>query len=139
MLVAYVAHEARTHRPASDGASTRAHLEAAAAKGNVDAMKALHGPAFPDAVAYLYRWFGELSASRPEGMAGIAPLTYAQIESWSRLTGQCPEPHEVSALLEIDLAYRVAMRGDESTSAAVAPSPTPAEAWPVKKLGGGHG
>jgi hypothetical protein len=39
-------------------------------------------------------------------MNGPAPLSYATIESWSRLTGTKVEPHEVEALITLDSVMR---------------------------------
>lgn len=39
-------------------------------------------------------------------MAGVNPLSYAEIMAWSELTGADPRPHEVAALIEIDAVLR---------------------------------
>lgn len=103
-----VAHEAELSRPTKDGASARAYVEAAAKRGNADAIAKLSGPAFPESVRYLYEWFGELSASRSEGMHGPAPITHLGIKAWADLTDQHPQPHEVKGLLMLDAAWRLA-------------------------------
>lgn len=33
-------------------------------------------------------------------------LTYTEIQAWANLTGRRPHPHEVDALLRLDLATR---------------------------------
>lgn len=39
-------------------------------------------------------------------MDGLAPLSYTTIADWARLTGRRPLPHEVQALLQLDLVMR---------------------------------
>lgn len=105
----------------------RDHLEAAARNGNQTAIATLDGPPIPDAVAYLWGWYAELAAGRGEGLAGAAPITYADIEAWARLLDRRPSPHEVSALLELDRAVRhPAPEADEDeVSRPETPWPTP--------------
>ena len=85
-----------------DGGSTRAHLEAAAKKGNAVAIAKLAGPPYPAHLGYLWEWATELAGSRRYGMNGAEPIGYVEIEAWARLTDTRPFPHEVAALLAID-------------------------------------
>lgn len=66
----------------------------------------LTGPEMPEQLEYLWGWFCELSAGRGEGMSGAAPLTYASIDAWSRLTDTAIAPHEVRAIFELDVVTR---------------------------------
>ena len=40
---------------------------------------------------------------------GIQALTYAEIAAWAALTDRRPAPHEVDALLDLDVTVRVAV------------------------------
>lgn len=63
-------------------------------------------------------------------MDGAAPLSYATIEAWSRLTDTRVEPHEVDALLMLDAAIR---HSEEPKEDAQEAAPRQTEAWPTKK------
>lgn len=58
----------------------------------------------PQAIAYLLDWFSALSSRRTVGMAAN-PISYAEIEAWSRLTDTRPTPWEVSILVRLDDAF----------------------------------
>lgn len=99
--------EARLRRPVKDGAgSQRDHLEALASQRVPAAIAALEGPPYPEELRYLHEWFLELDSARGEGMMGLAPLTYPQVDAWARLQDRRPRPHEVRALFRLDLASR---------------------------------
>lgn len=66
----------------------------------------LHGPPFPAGLEVLWTWFNELRATRSVGMGGLEPLTYREVDAWARLTDRRPKPHEVQALMRLDLATR---------------------------------
>lgn len=55
----------------------------------------------PAAIAYLLDWFHDLAGRRTVGMAPN-PITYADIEAWSRLTDTKPTPWQVSVLVRLD-------------------------------------
>lgn len=69
---------------------------------------ALTGPAMPESMEYLWRWYTELAQGKSEGMLGVGPLTWVDIDAWARHMQRSPEPHEVEALFRIDLTVRVA-------------------------------
>jgi hypothetical protein len=81
-------------------------LERFARRGVAEAIQALEGPEFPDALGYLWEWFLELDACRIIGMSGPQPITYMDVLSWSWLTERDIEPHEARAVLELDRAMR---------------------------------
>lgn len=60
----------------------------------------------PDALAYLWEWFIELSAARGASMSGLAAITYRDVEAWSRLTGRVLDQLELSAIMHLDVAFR---------------------------------
>lgn len=61
----------------------------------------------PSATAYLWSWFHELSSQRQSGMNGPLPLTYQEIEAWSKLSRIRLAPWEVSVLRRLDAAWMV--------------------------------
>lgn len=93
-------------QPQADGVAYRKHLQVAAKRGLESAIKKLEGPDVPYALLYLWEYFAELDMARGEGFNGAAPLTYATIDAWSRLLDHKVQPHEVQALLSLDLAFR---------------------------------
>lgn len=56
----------------------------------------------PEELRYLWHWFIELHNSRGAGLAGLDPISYSEIEAWSRLTGNEPETWEIQAIKRID-------------------------------------
>ena len=115
---------------AADGSGYRATLELSAARGNAEARRALQEPECPEPVQYLVEWAYQLVGRSGEGMNGVAPLSYACVDAWSRLTGIEPTPDEVAALLVLDHA----IRHPEPTPVVVR-DVVPAPAWPEKSNG----
>jgi hypothetical protein len=111
-LLAYVRHEARLDARQKDGATLRAHLEASA-RANGRPHHLLRGRPFPVSLSYLHTWWLELARVRGASMAGIAPITYLDVDAWSRQTDQSPLPHEVDAIIAIDAEWRVAVSADD--------------------------
>lgn len=54
---------------------------------------------------HLWLWFWRLSARRQRGEGGPQALTYAEVDSWSRLTCTKVGPEEVDILMDMDQAY----------------------------------
>jgi hypothetical protein len=98
------------------GETTRAHLEAVATrmKGAAaeDARAKLTPPPMPPELAYLWEWWIELHAARPESAHGIAPFTYGELAAWSRLTGVEPTAWETATLLTLDRVYRTTIQAE---------------------------
>jgi hypothetical protein len=76
---------------------------AAAAKGNATALAALEGPPFPDALGGVWDIFQRLDAMRAVGFNGPERFTPTHIADGARLFGWTLEPHEVEALVALDL------------------------------------
>jgi hypothetical protein len=94
------------NQPVATGGVLRDHLEVAAGYGNTVAQAMLKGPECPPAFEYLWIWYMELRVGAGEGLNGIAPLTWTEVESWSHLTRTLPYPHEIKALFQLDLVAR---------------------------------
>ena len=124
-------YEVQLSRKAPDGSDQRAHWEAAARRGNQDAIDRLTEPPFPEELRYLWDWSRELAGrSGTTGMGDFAPLSFSTIVDWATLMDVQPTPLEVDALLLIDAAMRY--RGDDEPAEPVEKPPV---AWPEKKVG----
>lgn len=78
----------------------------------VKARTDLDGPPAPLALDYLLAWSWELYGRSGVSMDGLATLTFTTIRDWAILTDRDVEPHEVQALLLIDLTRRHPPKGD---------------------------
>lgn len=67
----------------------------------------LEGPEVSRPVAYLWGWYMELARVAHVNQAGPQPIGYTEIDAWARLTARNPLPHEVEALVRLDMALRV--------------------------------
>jgi len=59
----------------------------------------------PENYRHCWSWFGELSRTRSSNGFGQNPISYAEIDAWSRLTNIELTPLEVSAIMRLDSAY----------------------------------
>ncbi len=111
-LCDHVAHQARLDRPDDKGFAERVHLvqrverltrvHGADHPQTLRAQAELDGPDAPPALGYLLDWHHELYGRSGVTMDGLAPLSFATVDSWARLTDRAPLPHEVDALLVLD-------------------------------------
>jgi len=98
--------------------------------GNKDAQRELDEvPSFPEELAYLVDWCYSLYGRSGIGFSGVAPLTYATIESWARLNDRQIEPYEVSALLVLDGVLNNPEVGEETPEKPVKQE----RGWPTRK------
>lgn len=102
-MIAYARHVAQLRQPAKDGASRRAHLEAAAARGHARAIELLAEPPFPEPLRPLWEIFERLDSMREVGVNGLCRFTPMHIDASRRLFGWTLAPHEVEALVMLDL------------------------------------
>lgn len=65
----------------------------------------LLGPQLPSLVSHIWSAFLMLSAGRQTAMGGMNPLSYGEIEAWSRLSGVTLEPWELDAIKLLDAEY----------------------------------
>ena len=94
--------------PDENGISLREHLEEVERQTG-HTPKELQGPSFPDLLGHVWFAFLSLSPNRGQGMSGVLPLTYQEIDSWMKVTGNCLAPHEVTILKRLDNVYRRVM------------------------------
>lgn len=72
---------------------------------------------------YLWEWFWTLCRRRG---GNRDPLTYSEIDAWSRLTGETVDPAEVKAIMRLDDAFLAAMRQGDADEAARKTATAPA-------------
>lgn len=87
------------------GASVSDHYAALEKKGRKVRPK---GPTIPPEAVYLWNHFTLLHAARTGGGMGPNPITYADLDAYSRLTGAGLEAWEVGAIRALDDAYLAA-------------------------------
>lgn len=104
----YAAQVATMSTPDEKGFAQRDHLRGLVRRGVATEAqrRLLAGPEFPESLAYLWEWHGELARTRTMGMNGPDPLTYPTIDAWARLTDREPTPDDVDALLQLDSIAR---------------------------------
>lgn len=56
-------------------------------------------PEFPFALVHLWNWFNELMAGSGEG------IRWRDLQAWSEMTGNQPEPWETAALMRLSSTY----------------------------------
>lgn len=67
-------------------------------------------------------------------MAGLAPLSHAEVGAWARLTDTRPEPWEVAALMTLDAALRWRPEDEEERpEPEQRAAPKVERAWPQKR------
>lgn len=94
--------------PQADGRPLRAHLTAAVSQGALPPAT-LDPPPLPPPCTRAWRWWTELSSSRPASGFGLSPLAFGEVAAWARLTGERPTPIEVRAIMAADAAWRQAV------------------------------
>jgi hypothetical protein len=80
------------------------------------------GPEVPIAGRRVWSIFLELNATRASGM-GPSPISYGEIEAWSRLRREPVRPFEVTMLRALDRAYLEAARADKDPAPKISKRP----------------
>lgn len=63
-------------------------------------------PEYPEELDYLLGWARALHGRSGISEAGIAPLSYIEVDAFARRTRTDIEPYEVDALMALDAAMR---------------------------------
>lgn len=61
----------------------------------------------PGSLAHVWEWFTELSNARGAGAFSLNPISFQDIESWARLTGNQLTSFEVQLLRRLDEVFLV--------------------------------
>lgn len=102
--MAYAAHDFNLNKRDSKGVSLREkleHIEETTGKR----PRELDGPGFPESGAYLWNWFSELSNSRGSSGFGPNPISFLEIDAWSRMMHTKIWPHEIKIIQALDRVY----------------------------------
>lgn len=86
-------------RPKGSNVTLRDHLQQVYKQTGVKPAQLAEQPEKPEELEYLYNWFLEL-------VDYSAPLTYQEIESWSRLTCVDLKAWETQVLKNLERIYR---------------------------------
>lgn len=98
-------------RQQPDGATLRAHLQAAHAAGAPLDARLASTP--PPAARALWHAFVELAGARPAGM-GVSAIPFGELEAWQRLHGVRFTPWEVETIVAMDHAALNVLRAPSS-------------------------
>jgi hypothetical protein len=109
-----VGEKASTNREHIEGLVEKA-IEAGKSREAAKWEGKLEGPEMPEEVAYLWDYLLELDRARRYGFNGPEGLTYVDLDAWCRLTDRVLEPHEVEALMMLDMALRAPPTEEEIT------------------------
>ena len=83
----------------------REHLEGAARRGDAHAQAKLTPPPLPRSYVPVLGWFFQLHRRRGVGMHGEQPVSWTDMDAWSRMTGHQPTRDELQLLERCDMAY----------------------------------
>lgn len=68
--------------------------------------KELENPTeFPKPLSHVWSFFLELHSARTAGFSGPNPITFSEMEAWSKLTHQPINPFDVAVIKQIDNTY----------------------------------
>lgn len=87
-----------------EGVSLRSHLEQEEKVTGVTPQELLM-PEFPDVASHVWSYFLSIHQGRSYGISGPNPVSYQDIEAWSRLTGWTLTPWELSAVKKLDAVF----------------------------------
>ncbi len=87
--------------PRKDGSRLIDHLEATGG----DWQEAFPPPDPPAAASDIWDWYWELRAAAPSGMNGPNPVSWTELEAWSRLTARPLSRRQLHLLRLLDVAF----------------------------------
>ena len=103
-------------------------MEAAAKRGNADALRRLVEPPVRASHRHVWDWWLSLNSRRAPGLHGPGVATWADAHAWALEMRIAPTPREWDLLAAIDLALEAT---DTPSSAADGQAPAvPKKAWP---------
>lgn len=96
--------------PDKQGITKREHL-LQVEKSTKRKPKDLENPhEFPRLLSHVWSFFCELQSARTAGFSGANPLSYSEIESWCRLSGNSLTPYDVAVIKQLDNTYMKAIK-----------------------------
>jgi hypothetical protein len=82
----------------------RDHVSKAAKAGVSSAVEKLEAEIVPWGLEHIFAYYWELRASTPDAW-GRSPITFQEIEAWTRLFNYDLKPWEIRAVRAIDVAH----------------------------------
>lgn len=74
----------------------------------------LEGPKLPDELAYVWKWFSDVSAARVFSANAVPqPISWAEYQAWIALSGIRLSPWEIQLLRDLDFVWRTPPAVDE--------------------------
>lgn len=110
-MVEFGKREFELDTPQADGSRLRDHAELIR-KNTGQVPEEYESLKSPEALVHCWYWFLELNRTRTSNGFGQNPISYAEVASWSQLTGVVPEPLEVQAMMMLDANY-MAVQAEE--------------------------
>lgn len=107
----FARHQFVNQRTAGDGSSVGDHMAVVARHRGVDNPLDA-GPACPPEIAYLWGCWNELHEGRSSGGMSLNPISWADIEAYSRVLDERLEPWEARAIRAVDNAYMTTLLSD---------------------------
>jgi hypothetical protein len=106
-LLTFAGNQMALAEKQSDGATLREHLQAVARqiRKMPPELAELTAVRCPVLLQYLWQAFLELSSARGSTGFGPAPLSFLEIESWSRLTHRTLTGWQINVLKQLDSVY----------------------------------
>jgi hypothetical protein len=68
-------------------------------------------PPLPDALAYVWQWYGDLARRRSNSGFGANPIGWVDLDAWARRTQRDPTRYETDLLFAIDDIQRIVSDG----------------------------
>lgn len=83
------------------GGTVRSNLENVWRRTKVK-PKELEQVEFQVIMGHVWSWFHDLRRSIGQGFSGPLPISYQDIYAWSAMTGNRPDPFEISCIVALD-------------------------------------
>ncbi len=99
--MAFGRHSFVLDRPDDNGVTQREQLQRVQQQTGVAPPELVDEPRLPELCQRLWEWFGELAATRQNGFAAN-PISFMEIDAWSRLTRTRPALWEIKAIRALD-------------------------------------
>ena len=87
-----------------DGVSLRHHLEALQRQTGVTPEQLIPVP-FPETLEFIWRDFHELNNDRTSNGYTLNPISYTELDAWSRLTNKAVTAQEIDIIKQLDAVF----------------------------------
>ncbi len=101
-MIAYATHEFELSSLGKDGKSLRDTLETVARMKGIKPQGLINPAQFPMVFAFLWECFLRMSNKRTNNGFGVNPITYLEIDAFSRLTNTQFSRYEIEIIETLD-------------------------------------